>query len=213
MLVAIPFDDDAVPIAMANDSNFGLGSAICTRDVARAHLVAGQLETGMVWINDHHRLDASELRRRQLGRMDLSVLGGCRLRDGRPAAHHGRRQPRPDRLRGRIRRTVRRGAHPGIQRQDQTPSSVPRRGSASQPRPAHDCLHPACDLLENPGVPRPPRLRTVGPQRHPALPKVLPRPRGLQRPHQEKRRRPRTISSGLTTIGASGRFTPRSTDA
>jgi acyl-CoA reductase-like NAD-dependent aldehyde dehydrogenase len=59
VLVAIPFDDDAEPIAMANDSNFGLGSAIWTRDVARAHRVAGQLETGMVWINDHRRLDAS----------------------------------------------------------------------------------------------------------------------------------------------------------
>ncbi|HEY1442206.1 MAG TPA: hypothetical protein VGF65_15625 [Mycobacterium sp.] len=27
--------------------------------MARAHRVAGQLETGMVRINDHHRLDAS----------------------------------------------------------------------------------------------------------------------------------------------------------
>jgi hypothetical protein len=29
------------------------------RDVARAHRVAAQLETGMVWVNDHHRLDPS----------------------------------------------------------------------------------------------------------------------------------------------------------
>ena len=41
VLVAIPFDDDAEPIAMANDSSFGLGSAIWTRDVARTQRVAG----------------------------------------------------------------------------------------------------------------------------------------------------------------------------
>ena len=57
VVVAIPFDDEAEAIALANDSAFGLGSAIWTRDVARAHRVANQLSTGMVWINDHHRLD------------------------------------------------------------------------------------------------------------------------------------------------------------
>jgi len=41
VLVAIPFDDDAEPIAMANDSSFGPGSAIWTRDVAHAQRVAG----------------------------------------------------------------------------------------------------------------------------------------------------------------------------
>jgi acyl-CoA reductase-like NAD-dependent aldehyde dehydrogenase len=59
VVVAIPFEDEAQAVAMANDSDFGLGSSIWTRDVARAHRVAGQLETGMVWVNDHHRLDPS----------------------------------------------------------------------------------------------------------------------------------------------------------
>jgi acyl-CoA reductase-like NAD-dependent aldehyde dehydrogenase len=44
---------------MANDSNFGLCAAIWTRHVAGALRVARQLEIGMVWIDDHHGLDAS----------------------------------------------------------------------------------------------------------------------------------------------------------
>ena len=57
VLVVIPFDTEDEAVAMANDSTYGLGSAIWTRDVARAHRVAGRLLHGIVWVNDHHRLD------------------------------------------------------------------------------------------------------------------------------------------------------------
>jgi acyl-CoA reductase-like NAD-dependent aldehyde dehydrogenase len=52
-----PFKDEAEALRLANDSPFGLAAAIRTRDVARAHRVASAVKAGIVWINDHHRLD------------------------------------------------------------------------------------------------------------------------------------------------------------
>lgn len=51
------FVDEEEGLSMANDSPYGLAGAIRTKDLARAHRVAGRLRTGIVWINDHHRLD------------------------------------------------------------------------------------------------------------------------------------------------------------
>lgn len=59
VVVVIPFEDEDEAVRLANDSPFGLGSSIWTRRVDRAHRVAGRLRQGIVWVNDHHRLDPS----------------------------------------------------------------------------------------------------------------------------------------------------------
>lgn len=51
------FSSEEEAIAMANDSAFGLAGAIRTSNVTRAHRVAARLKCGIVWVNDHHRLD------------------------------------------------------------------------------------------------------------------------------------------------------------
>lgn len=57
--VLIPFDDEAEAVRIANDSAYGLAAAVRTHDLARAHRVADSIEAGIVWINDHHRVDAA----------------------------------------------------------------------------------------------------------------------------------------------------------
>ncbi|ACV81171.1 aldehyde dehydrogenase [Nakamurella multipartita] len=55
----VPFDTEADAIAMANDNRFALGAGVWTRDLARGHRVADRITAGMVWVNDHHRLEPS----------------------------------------------------------------------------------------------------------------------------------------------------------
>ena len=50
--------DEAAAIALANDSDFGLGGSVFTRDVARGQRVASQIETGMMFINNISWSDA-----------------------------------------------------------------------------------------------------------------------------------------------------------
>ena len=45
--------DERAAIRAANDSTFGLGASVWTRDAARAARVAGRLRAGSVWHNDH----------------------------------------------------------------------------------------------------------------------------------------------------------------
>ena len=47
----IKFRDEAEALRIANDTPYGLNAFVQTRDLARAHRVARQLEAGSVWIN------------------------------------------------------------------------------------------------------------------------------------------------------------------
>jgi len=50
--------DEAAAIALANDSDFGLGGSVWTKDEARGKRIASQIDTGMVFVNNLNWLDA-----------------------------------------------------------------------------------------------------------------------------------------------------------
>ena len=54
--VIIKFKDEADVIAMANDSVYGLGGAVWTRDINRAIRVARAIETGRMWVNTYNAI-------------------------------------------------------------------------------------------------------------------------------------------------------------
>ena len=51
VLAAYTFTDEDQAIALANDTPYGLAGAVWTKDVHRAHRVAGAIRAGTVWIN------------------------------------------------------------------------------------------------------------------------------------------------------------------
>jgi aldehyde dehydrogenase (NAD+) len=53
----MPFSDDAEALRIANDSLYGLGAAVWSRDLERARRLAERIEAGTVWINDYHLIN------------------------------------------------------------------------------------------------------------------------------------------------------------
>ncbi len=47
------FESENEAVVMGNDTNYGLGAGIWTRDIGRAHRVASRLRAGSVWINSY----------------------------------------------------------------------------------------------------------------------------------------------------------------
>ncbi|MDF8331783.1 aldehyde dehydrogenase family protein [Novosphingobium cyanobacteriorum] len=53
ILPLVKFDDVEDVIARANASDYGLGGSVWSSDVARAADIAGRIESGQVWVNQH----------------------------------------------------------------------------------------------------------------------------------------------------------------
>jgi acyl-CoA reductase-like NAD-dependent aldehyde dehydrogenase len=53
---AITFKTDEEAIAIANDSDYGLGGGLWTRDLGRAHRISRAMQTGTIWVNRYYNL-------------------------------------------------------------------------------------------------------------------------------------------------------------
>jgi gamma-glutamyl-gamma-aminobutyraldehyde dehydrogenase len=59
VLSVLTFRTEDEAVAIANNSDYGLGSAIWTSDLSRAHRLSRQLQAGLVWINCYEEGDSS----------------------------------------------------------------------------------------------------------------------------------------------------------
>ncbi|WP_258127764.1 aldehyde dehydrogenase family protein [Achromobacter anxifer] len=56
-VTVLRFGSDEEALAIANATDYGLGSGLWTRDLARAHKLAGAIHAGMCWINCYKRVN------------------------------------------------------------------------------------------------------------------------------------------------------------
>lgn len=56
VLCVLAFKDEAEAVQLANHTRYGLGASVWTRDGEKAKVVAARIESGTVWINEHHIL-------------------------------------------------------------------------------------------------------------------------------------------------------------
>lgn len=57
VVVISSFDTEEEAVARANSTAYGLGAAVFTKDLEKAHRVAGDIEAGMVWVNSSQDCD------------------------------------------------------------------------------------------------------------------------------------------------------------
>ena len=53
VLPIVVVDDEEEAVRLANDSEFGLGASVWTKDRKKGERMARRIESGMVWVNDH----------------------------------------------------------------------------------------------------------------------------------------------------------------
>lgn len=56
VLSALRFREEEEAIAMANDTQFGLGAGLFTENLARAHRVSARIRSGILWINTYRAI-------------------------------------------------------------------------------------------------------------------------------------------------------------
>jgi phenylacetaldehyde dehydrogenase len=59
VVTAIPFNEPDDVLKFANDTRYGLASAVWTRDISKAHRMAAKLRAGTVWINCYNMFQAN----------------------------------------------------------------------------------------------------------------------------------------------------------
>ncbi|KAH8164683.1 hypothetical protein CIB48_g3584 [Xylaria polymorpha] len=59
ILPVMKWSDEANVIQRANNTSYGLGASVWSRDLARADRIANRLQAGNIWINTHAELQAS----------------------------------------------------------------------------------------------------------------------------------------------------------